>query len=220
MHYRVSPAPFICGKGTPELPSSPKRKPRDTREWSAGPEAPEDGFDPSILRFAFDAPFLCDLITRCAALRERPQSFAMGFARRVRLERPALGPQWQGVQYNRLSKADDYIQAHTRVPGTPSREPGKPSRHWSRRPRRRYGRVHEMHLHLTSSLIHGQSGVYFSDVVQTCLDVQSGACAFLVRSVFSRRKRVAQPSLTVWRLRPIASASAGTSCVITEPEPT
>src|SRR6516165_10245195 len=43
---------------------------------------------------------------------------------------------------------------------------------------------------------------------------------FLAPSDFSPRKRFAPSFLMIWRLRPSARPSAGTSCVITEPEPT
>lgn len=43
--------------------------------------------------------------------------------------------------------------------------------------------------------------------------------AFFLTSDLSARSRAAQPSLTTWRPRPSASASAGTSAVITEPVP-
>jgi hypothetical protein len=43
---------------------------------------------------------------------------------------------------------------------------------------------------------------------------------FFFPSAFKSRSRVAQPSLTTCRPRPSAKASVGTSCVITEPEPT
>ena len=49
---------------------------------------------------------------------------------------------------------------------------------------------------------------------------QSRECAFFLPGVFDPRKRIAQPSLTICRPRPRASAPAGTFSVITEPEPT
>src|SRR6185295_20326455 len=48
----------------------------------------------------------------------------------------------------------------------------------------------------------------------------SPAYPIFLPSDLSSRKRLAQPSLTVCRPLPSASASAGTSPVITEPEPT
>jgi hypothetical protein len=188
MHYCCARAPSSVEKA--QLNASPKKRTRGKRECAAGGGS-EDQPDFSIVGLEFDAPFMCVLITRCAALAGNVKDFVIGLRLALRVERALRSLQCWRLRRNRPAKADDCSPAHSRARGTPAREPERPSHHWSRRPKRPCGRVHEMRLpssrlrgrvsRFRSSDSKGHSQAYNSSVLFG-FDVPVQACRTTVGS--------------------------------------